>query len=131
MEKTICTGCAALCACLSFLFGAPDGLLVSLLVFMALDYGSGVLVALTRKALSSAIGFRGLAKKGGILILIAVGHLLDTQLIGSGSACRSAILGFYLSNEGISILENLGALGLPLPKKLRRVLAQLQTEESE
>ena len=83
------------------------------------------------KKLSSEVGFRGIFKKVLILLLVGIGHLLDTQIIGSGSTVRTAIIFFYCANEGISILENCAAIGLPVPKKLQSVLAQLRTDNDE
>lgn len=115
----------------SFLFGGMDGLLYALIAFMILDYITGILVAIAQKELSSEIGFKGIAKKVLILALVAVGHLLDAHVLGGGAFCRSAVIGFYIANEGISILENAGELGLPLPKKLIAVLKQLKSKDDE
>lgn len=114
-----------------FLWGQFDGLLYALIVFMAFDYISGVIVAVAQKELSSQIGFKGIAKKVLIMALVAVGHILDVHVLGGGAVCRSAVLGFYLANEGISILENAAELGLPLPKKLVSVLKQLKDKEDK
>lgn len=123
---------AALTGLAGFMFGELDGLLLALIAFMALDYITGVVVGWFRRTLSSSTGFQGLAKKGLILCVVAVGHILDTQLLGGGSSvCRSAVIGFYLANEGLSILENAGNLGLPLPQKLRAALEQLRDKDTE
>ncbi len=119
---------AAVCG---FLFGRMDGLMYALIAFMALDYLTGVLVAAARKELSSKVGFKGIAKKVIILALVAVGHILDTHVLGGGAVCRSAVSGFYIANEGISILENAAELGLPLPKKLIDVLKQLRDDNDK
>ena len=119
---------AGLCG---FLWGEFDGLMYALIAFMVLDYLSGVLVAVAQKELSSKVGFKGIAKKVIILALVAVGHIIDTHLLGGGAVCRSAVLGFYIANEGISILENAAELGLPLPKKLVSVLKQLKDKEDK
>lgn len=87
--------------------------------------------AYIRKEISSATGFRGIAKKVFIMVLVAVGHVLDTRVIGDGTVCRSAVIGFYIANEGISILENSGKIGLPLPEKLLNVLEQLKNKDSK
>ena len=90
---------------------------------------TGVIVGIMQKKLSSSTGFEGLLKKGLILIIVSIGHILDTQLFGGeSSVCRSAIIGFYIANEGISILENVGKMGLPLPEKLKKVLEQLKND---
>lgn len=119
---------AAVCG---FLFGRMDGLMYALIAFMALDYLTGVLVATAQKELSSKVGFKGIAKKVIILALVAVGHILDTHVLGGGAVCRSAVSGFYIANEGISILENAAELGLPLPKKLIDVLKQLRDDNDK
>lgn len=119
---------AAVCG---FLFGQMDGLMYALIALMALDYLTGVLVAVAQKELSSKVGFKGIAKKVIILALVAVGHILDTHVLGGGAVCRSAVSGFYIANEGISILENAAELGLPLPKKLVDVLKQLRDDDDD
>lgn len=98
---------------------------------MILDYITGFMSAYIRKEISSATGFRGIAKKVFIMVLVAVGHVLDTRVIGDGTVCRSAVIGFYIANEGISILENSGKIGLPLPEKLLNVLEQLKNKDSK
>lgn len=120
---------AAVCGICGFLWGQLDGLLYALIVFMILDYLTGLISTWIHKDLSSVVGFISIAKKVLILILVAVGHLLDDYVLGGGSVCRSAVIGFYLANEGISILENAGNIGLPLPKKLTDVLEQLKNKE--
>lgn len=131
MDKLIQTISAAVCAVCGFLWGQLDGLLYALVAFMILDYISGLIVAYIRKELSSEIGFIGIAKKVFIMALVAVGHILDVNVLGGGAVCRSAVIGFYLANEGISILENAGNIGLPLPKKLIEVLKQLKDKEEK
>ena len=125
MDKIIQTICAVLAGIAGFLWGGMDGLLYALVSFMILDYITGCLVAIVKKELSSKIGFKGIAKKVLIMALVAVGHILDTHILGGGAFCRSAVIGFYIANEGISILENAGELGIPLPKKLIAVLKQM------
>lgn len=129
MDKFLQSIAAIVCAVCGFLWGEIDGLLYALIAFMALDYLTGLAVACVRRNLSSEIGFKGIAKKILILVLVAVGHLLDVHILGSGSVCRSAVIGFYIANEGISILENSGNMGLPLPKKLVDILKQLKSKE--
>ena len=94
-----------------------------------MDYVTGVLCAINDKALSSEVGFRGLCRKVLIFALVAIGHILDIYVIGNGSVLRTAVIFFYMSNEGISILENAGHLGLPIPDQLRLVLEQLHDRE--
>jgi toxin secretion/phage lysis holin len=129
VEKFFDTIFAGLGAILGFMYGGLDGMLYALLAFMAVDYITGVLVAIAKKKLSSEVGFKGISKKVLILALVGVAHIVDSQLIKTGAALRTATIFFYISNEGISILENAGKLGLPMPKKLVEVLKQLNTEE--
>lgn len=126
MDNIIKTAVAVICGAASFLWGKADGMIYALLAFVTIDYITGVLVAVARKQLSSEVGARGLAKKGLILAVVAVAHVLDSQMLGGASACRSAVIGYYIANEGISILENAGNLGVPLPKRLLKVLEQLR-----
>lgn len=113
-----------------FFFGGLDGLIIAMLVFIIIDYITGVIRAIIQKNLSSAIGFKGLLKKVVILIVVSVGHLVDFYIIGEGDMIRNACIFFYLSNEGISILENVVAIGVPVPSILKNILEQLN-EESE
>lgn len=131
MEKFIQMITAIIAAVCGFLWGEADGLLYALIAFMTIDYITGVIVAVIQHVLSSEIGFKGIAKKVLILALVAVGHILDVHVLGGGAVCRSAVIGFYLANEGISILENAGELGLPLPKKIIAVLKQLKDKEDD
>lgn len=110
---------------LGYFLGGCDGLLYALLAFVVIDYITGIMCAVVDKKLSSAVGFKGIFKKVLIFALVGVGHILDTRVIGTGSVLRTAVIFFYLSNEGISLLENVGHLGLPIPKKLKSILEQL------
>ena len=115
-----------------FLWGGMDGLLIALLVFMVLDYVSGVVIAYKEKRLSSEVGFWGLVKKCMILALVTVGHFLDLHVLGGASSMfRSGVTGFFLANEGLSILENAGKLGVPLPEFLKRALEQLKNDSDK
>lgn len=116
---------------LGWFLGGCDGLLYALLAFVVIDYLTGVLCAIADQKLSSAIGFRGICKKVVIFVLVGVGHILDTQIIGSGSILRTAVIFFYLSNEGVSLLENASHLGLPIPTKVKDVLKQLHDRAEE
>lgn len=116
---------AAIGGWLGWFLGGCDGLLIALLAFIAIDYVTGVMCAIVDKKLSSSVGFRGIFKKILIFALVGVGHIIDTMVIGTGSVLRTAIIFFYLSNEGISLIENAGHLGLPIPAKLKSVLEQL------
>ena len=110
---------------LGYFLGGYDGLLYALIVFMVVDYITGVMCAIVDKKLSSAVGFKGICRKVLILMLVGIANLLDVQVIGTGSVLRTAVIFFYLSNEGVSLLENAAHLGLPIPEKLKAVLAQL------
>ncbi|WP_243167193.1 phage holin family protein [Acetobacterium malicum] len=110
--------------------GGWDGFLICLTAFVVIDYLTGFLAAACQQRLSSAQGFRGILRKILIFTVVAMGHLLDTTLLGgSGAPLRSAMIFFYLANEGLSILENLAALGVPIPRRLKQVLAELGAEE--
>lgn len=115
---------------LGWFLGGCDGLLFALVAFVVIDYITGIMCAVVDKKLSSAVGFKGIFKKVLIFALVGVGHILDTRVIGAGSVLRTAVIFFYLSNEGVSLLENAGHLGLPIPKKLKSILEQLH-ERSE
>lgn len=111
--------------------GGMDGLLYALIAFVVVDYLTGLMAAGLEKKLSSGVGFRGIFKKVVIFCLVAVGHIIDTHVVGNGSVLRTAVIFFYLSNEGISILENAGRMGLPIPEKLKSVLEQLKEERED
>ena len=110
---------------LGWFLGGCDGLLYALLAFVVLDYITGIMCAIVDHKLSSEIGFRGIFRKVLIFALVGIGHILDTQVIGSGSVLRTAVIFFYISNEGVSLVENAAHLGLPIPEKLKAVLEQL------
>lgn len=109
--------------------GGFDGFLYALVVFVMMDYFTGVLAAGVKKELSSEVGFRGIAKKVCIFVLVGIANIVDTQVIQNGSAIRTAVIFFYLSNEGLSVLENSAVIGLPVPEKLKEMLLQLADEE--
>ncbi len=110
---------------LGYFLGGMDGLLIALLVLMVLDYISGIMCAIVDKNLDSRIGFRGICKKVLTLMLVGVANIVDIHIVGSGSALRSAVICFYLSNEALSLFENAAHLGLPVPEKMKEVLSQL------
>src|SRR5690625_1470119 len=118
---------AALSLALSYLFGGWSLLLQILVLFIALDYVLGVLVAGAYGQLNSKIGFKGIAKKVVILSLVAVGHAID-QVIGDGSFVRDAVIFFYLANELLSILETVGKTNLPIPDALKRAVETLNNK---
>ena len=114
---------------LGYFLGGLDGLMIALIVLMTLDYVSGVICAIIDRKLSSAVGFKGVCKKVFILMLVGVAHIIDLHVVGTGSALRGAVICFYMSNEGLSLLENAAHIGLPIPDKLREILAQLHDKE--
>ena len=116
---------AAVGGWLGYFLGGCDGLLYALLAFVVIDYITGVMCAIADKNLSSEVGFKGICRKVLIFLLVGVANILDVQVIGTGSVLRTAVIFFYISNEGVSLLENAGHLGLPIPKKLKDILAQL------
>ena len=116
---------------LGYFLGGLDGLMIALVVFVILDYVTGIMCAVIDRELSSSVGFRGIFKKVLILMLVGVAHIVDLHVVRSGEALRSAVICFYLSNEGVSVLENAGHLGLPIPEKLKGILAQLHDRIEE
>ena len=110
---------------LGYFLGGCDGLIYALLVFVIADYLTGVMCAIEDKRLSSEIGFKGICRKVIIFMLVGIAHVLDVNVIATGSVLRTAVIFFYLSNEGVSLLENSAHLGLPVPEKLKDVLEQL------
>lgn len=114
---------------LGWFLGERNPLFYALISFAVLDYISGVMLAVCQKKISSKIGYRGIVKKAMIFILVGLGNVIDNYIIGSGSSIRTMLIMFYLSNEGISILENAANIGLPLPKKLKDVLMQIDKIE--
>ena len=110
---------------LGYFLGGCDGLLIALVVFAVADYLTGVMCAVSDKKLSSAVGFRGICRKVIIFMLVGIAHMIDVNIIATGSVLRTAVIFFYLSNAGVSLLENAGHLGLPIPAKLKAVLEQL------
>lgn len=114
---------------LGYFLGGMDGLMIALIVLMTLDYVSGVMCDIIDKKLSSAVGFKGICKKVFILMLVGVAHIIDLHVVGTGSALRGAVICFYMSNEGLSLLENAAHIGLPIPDKLRDILSQLHDKE--
>ena len=123
--------CARIGAFLGWFLGGPDGFLYALIAFVAIDYLTGVMCAIADRKLSSEIGAKGIFKKVLIFVLVGVGHIIDSQVLGNDGAIRTAVIFFYLSNEGISILENAAHVGLPIPEKLKNVLEQLHNRSDE
>ena len=121
----------ALGGVLGAVLGGWDGFLYALIVFVVVDYLTGVMVAVIGHRLSSQVGFHGIARKVVIFFLVAVGCVIDSLVIQNGNVIRTAVIFFYLSNEGISILENVALMGLPVPQKLREVLEQLKDHRED
>lgn len=119
---------AALGGILGWVLGTMNGVMYALIAFVVIDYITGVIAAAVQKRLNSTVGFKGIAKKLGIFILVALGHIIDAQILGDGDALRTAVIFFYLSNEGLSIIENAVAIGLPVPEALKNALAHLDKE---
>ena len=122
---------AAIGGWIGYFLGGKDRMLIALVIFMALDYITGLMCAVMDKKLSSAVGFKGICKKVLILMLVGVANILDVHVVGQGSALRGAVIAFYLSNEGLSLLENAAYIGLPIPDKLREILAQLHNRDDK
>ena len=116
---------------LGYFLGGWDGFLYSLLAFVVIDYITGMMRAILDKKLSSEVGFRGIFKKVLIFSLVAIGHIIDQSVIREGSMIRTAVIFFYLSNEGVSILENISYIGLPVPQKLKDILEQFQNHSDK
>ena len=118
---------------LGYFLGGCDGLLLALVLFAVADYLTGVMCAVADKKLSSEVGFKGICRKVIIFMLVGIAHIIDVNVIATGSVLRTAVIFFYLSNEGVSLLENAGHLGLPIPEKLKIVLEQLhdRSEKSD
>jgi toxin secretion/phage lysis holin len=114
---------------LGYLLGGHDSFLYALIAFVVIDYLTGVMLAIIKGKLSSAVGFKGIFKKVMVFLMVAIGHTIDAYLIKNGGAIRTAVIFFYISNEGISILENSANIGLPIPGKLKDILVQLKEDK--
>lgn len=122
---------AAIGGWLGYFLGGCDGLLIALVVFVVVDYITGVMCAIADHKLSSAVGFKGICRKVLIFLLVGIANILDVQVIGTGSVLRTAVIFFYISNEGVSLVENAAHLGLPVPDKLKSVLEQLHDRDGK
>lgn len=129
MSGAVKNTAAAVCALFGYLFGEYDGMMAALTALIVLDYITGVIAAAVEKRLSSEVGARGIAKKVIMLLVVAVANVVDASVIGEGNVLRSVAALFYIANEGISLLENGARLGVPMPKKLIDILAQLRTDK--
>lgn len=131
MDKVFNSFVAVMATGFTYLFGGWDTAIIVLITFMVLDYITGVLYAWSTKTLSSEVGLKGLSKKF-LIILILIGGVMLDRMIGNGTwMFRTLVCYFYIANEGISLLENAGNLGLPIPEKLKSALEQLKNKESE
>ena len=124
---------AAIGGGIGWFLGGADGFLYALIAFVVIDYITGVMCAIVDKKLSSEVGFKGICKKVLIFMMVGIGNIIDVQVLGQAGVLRTAVIFFYLSNEGVSMLENAGHLGLPIPAKLKEVLEQLhdRTEKED
>ncbi|KOA21137.1 holin family protein [Clostridium homopropionicum DSM 5847] len=120
---------AAIGGYIGWFLGGVDGFMYALITFVVIDYVTGLMVAVLERKLSSEVGFRGIFKKVLIFVMVGIGNIIDVHLIKNGSAIRTAVIFFYISNEGISIIENSAKVGLPIPEKLKYVLKQLNKED--
>lgn len=120
---------AAVCTLISFLFGDMEGMLIALIALIILDYISGVIAAAVEKRLSSAVGAKGIAKKIFMLLIVALANIVDINVIGDGHVLKTVTVVFYICNECISLIENAGRIGVPVPKKLLDVLEQLKNKD--
>ena len=120
---------AAIGGWLGYFLGGFDGILYALIALMVLDYVTGVMCAIEAKKLSSAVGFKGICRKVLILILVGIAHITDVHVVSNGSALRTAVVFWYISNEALSIFENSARLGLPVPEKLKQALKQLHGKD--
>ena len=123
--NTIQLAFAAVGGWLGYFLGGCDGLLYALIAFVVIDYITGVMCSISDKTLSSEVGFKGICRKVLIFLLVGIGNIIDVQVLGSPGVLRTAVIFFYLSNEGVSLLENAAHLGLPVPDAIKTVLEQL------
>ena len=122
---------SALGGFIGWFLGGADGFLYALLTFVVIDYITGILCAVADKSLSSEVGFKGICRKVLIFALVGIGNIVDLCVMGEAGILRAAVIFFYLSNEGVSLLENSAHLGLPIPEKLKEVLQQLHRKEDD
>ena len=122
---------AAVGGWLGYFLGGCDGLLIALVIFVTCDYLTGIMCAIADKKLSSEVGFKGICRKVLIFTLVGIGNILDVYVLGGTGVLRTAVIFFYLSNEGVNLLENAAHLGLPIPEKLKEVLEQLHDRATD
>ena len=124
-------GFSAIGGALGWILGGFDGFFYALIAFVVIDYITGIMCAVADKTLSSEIGFRGICRKVIIFSLVVVGNLIDVLVLGETGVLRTAVIFFYLSNEGVSIIKNAAHLGLPIPEKLKNVLQQIKDKKED
>ena len=122
---------AAIGGWLGWFLGGADGFLYALIAFVVIDYITGVMCAIVDHKLSSEVGFKGIFKKVLIFTMVGIGNIIDVQVLGQAGVLRTAVIFFYLSNEGVSLMGNAGHLGLPIPAKLKEVLEQLHDRSNK
>ena len=127
MKEVYCAILASCATTIVYLLGGFDVALNCLLIAIVLDYISGLIKAYNNKVLSSKIGFRGILKKVGILVIVALGVLID-RITGNSGAVRSLVIYYFVANEGLSVIENLGQAGLPIPKSIKNALKLLKNQ---
>ena len=131
MDNILDNKMAGIWTVLSFLFGDMEGLMVALIALIILDYISGVIAAAVEKRLSSEVGAKGIAKKIFMLLIVALANIVDINVIGDGHVLKTVTVVFYICNECISLIENAGRIGVPVPKKLLDVLEQLRDKDDK
>lgn len=127
MKETICVLISGITTGLIYLFGGFDVALQCLLVAIVLDYCSGIIKAFHTKTLSSQIGFRGILKKVGYLLIVMLAVLID-RVTGNSGAIRTLVIYYFVANEGLSIIENLSVTNIPIPKVIKKALKTLKKE---
>ena len=125
------TAFAAVGAWLGYFLGGNDSLLYALLVFVIVDYITGVMCAIEDRKLSSAVGFRGLCRKVLTFLLVGIAQVLDVHVLNQPGVLRTAVIFWAIANNGLSILENAAHLGLPVPEQLKAVLEQLHNRDQK
>lgn len=130
-EKSLQWVSAMICAILSYMYGDFDGMLKALIFCMVIDYITGLIVAYKNRQLSSKVGFLGLAKKFVMLLIVALGHIIDMEIFSNAMFMKSAVCGFYIANEGLSILENTAEIGVKYPEKLLKALKQVNSDTED
>ena len=130
-KYVIDTSTAGIGALIGWFIGDFDGFIFALIAFCFMDYITGVLAAGVQRELSSAIGFKGIAKKITIFVLVGIAHVTDKELHGHSAFLRDAVIFFYLANEGLSILENAIIIGIPIPEILKNKLLQIKDNKQK